>query len=168
MYIRQLGEPDIAAFQALRRKSLEESPEAFGESMADFEGKSVEGVADMLHHHGRGDFVLGAFVSNELVGVIGFYKHAQGKMAHKGTLWGAYVDPSKRCQGIGSSLLKSAIAKAALIPGLRQLNLTVVVDNVVASRLYEREGFKVTGRETDALFVDGRYIDEFFMQKPLV
>jgi RimJ/RimL family protein N-acetyltransferase len=165
--IRQLSESDTAAFRALRHMGLRESPDAFGESLADFEAKSTEQVADMLNHHGRGDFVLGAFIANDLVGVIGFYTYAHEKMAHKGSIWGAYVNPSNRSQGIGRSLLKSAVGKAALIPGLRQLNLTVVVDNVVAMRLYEQEGFRVAGKETAALRVGGRYIDEFFMQKSL-
>jgi RimJ/RimL family protein N-acetyltransferase len=166
--IRQLGEGDTVAFRALRHMGLQESPDAFGESIAEFEVKTVEHVAEMLNHHGRGDFVLGAFISYDLVGVIGFYTYTHAKMAHKGSIWGAYVNPSNRSQSIGRSLLKSAVGKAALIPGLRQLNLTVVVDNVVAVRLYEQEGFRVTGKETAALRVSGRYIDEFFMQKVLV
>lgn len=168
MDIRQLGERDASAFRALRRMGLLESPEAFAESTVGFEAKSIEQVADMLSHHGRGDFVLGAFVSNELVGVVGFYTYAHEKMAHKGTIWGVYVSPSGRSRGIGRSLLRSAVDKATSIPGLRQLNLTVVVDNAVAKRLYENEGFKVTGVEAAALRVNGRYVDEFFMQKALV
>jgi RimJ/RimL family protein N-acetyltransferase len=168
MDIRELSNRETAAFRALRLLGLQECPEAFGEATADFEAKNIEQVADMLSHHGHGDFVLGAFLSDELVGVIGFYTFANEKMAHKGSIWGAYVHPSHRSQGIGRSLLRSAVDKAARIPGLRQLNLTVVVDNAVAKRLYEQEGFLVTGKEMSALHVNGRYVDEFFMQKALV
>jgi hypothetical protein len=60
------------------------------------------------------------------------------------------------------------VAAAATLPGIRQLNLTVVVGNTIARRLYTKERVDVMGTEMAALFVDGCYVDECFMQKSLV
>lgn len=165
--LRQLKAGDATAFRSLRQMGLQEAPSAFGESIAEFAAKSMEQVAHMLDHHQRGDFVLGAFEAQQLVGIVGFFTHSNEKMAHKGTIWGMYVKPSHRSQRIASLLLKAAMDKAATIPGLRQLDLTVVLGNPVARRLYENAGFRVTGTETAALRVNGRDVDWYFMQKAL-
>ncbi len=165
MQIRQLTPIDLSQFRAFRLSGLEEWPEAFGESVTDFSGKSDTEVADMLSSHGRGDFVLGCFVDDSLVGAVGFFTHPFEKMAHKGTIWGMYVEPEQRGRGIGRSLLKAAIAKASALPKISQIDLTVVTDSGAANKLYVSEGFEVTGTEKSAMIVNGRQCDWHFMQR---
>ena len=165
--IRPLLSADIEQFSALRMLGLEESPESFGESSSDFVAKADCQLTDMLDPHSHGDFVLGAFEAQALVGVIGFFTHSLEKMAHKGTIWGTYVTPAHRKEGIGRSLLRAAIDKVKSLPDIRQIDLTVVVDNVAAKELYLSERFEVRGTEIAALCVNGRFCDEHFMQLQL-
>jgi len=146
---------------------LDESPESFGESSSDFVAKADCQLSDMLDPHAQGDFVLGAFESQSLIGVIGFFTHSLQKMAHKGTIWGTYVDPAHRQQGIGRALLSAAIDRVKSLPDIRQIDLSVVVDNVAAKELYLSEHFEVRGTEIAALCVNGRFCDEHFMQLQL-
>ncbi|MDM8521586.1 GNAT family N-acetyltransferase [Anaerolineales bacterium HSG6] len=51
--------------------------------------------------------------------------------------------------------------------GIQRLELTVMVDNHAASAVYHRMGFEIEGFRRQALLVDGRYVDEYYMAKIL-
>lgn len=51
--------------------------------------------------------------------------------------------------------------------GITRLELTVMCPNNVAKHLYEKNGFVVEGTKKNAMFVDGKYVDEFYMAKLL-
>lgn len=173
MNIRLLSHDDTNIFRALLIEAVHESPSAFDESIIEITEKSFAEFADELSSHECGDFVLGAFdEANHLMGIVGFYRTAHGKKSHKGTLWGMYVTPANRQQGVGCALITSAIQRAKQVSGVLQLNLSVVKSNEPAKRLYESQGFQIYGVEQNAIHVDGTYLDEELMylslsQEPL-
>ncbi len=69
-------------------------------------------------------------------------------------------------QGIGSRLFQE-MERWARQRGFRRLELTVMVHNQRALALYLRQGFMIEGLRRQALFVDGRYVDEYYMAKLL-
>lgn len=69
--------------------------------------------------------------------------------------------------GIGQAMIGYMSELAANI-GWSQMDLEVVADNEQAIRVYEKCGFKETGRRHNALrFDDGTYHDEILMYKEL-
>ncbi|MCD6026152.1 MAG: GCN5-related N-acetyltransferase [Solimicrobium sp.] len=165
MNIRLLNSDDITIYREFRIQAIHESPHSFGESAVEVTKKSLASFSAQLQSHGRGDFVLGAFdEATHLTGVVGFYRAIPSNLSHKGTLWGMYVAPGKRHQGIGSTLVTAAIERAGNLPGILSINLCVTASNVAARRLYESKGFQVYGIEPKALCIDGVYFDEVLMQ----
>jgi ribosomal protein S18 acetylase RimI-like enzyme len=75
--------------------------------------------------------------------------------AHTGVL-GMGILPDFRRQGIGTRLIRSAIASAAVI-GLHRVELTVRESNTGAIELYKKVGFETEGLSRDAVQVDGAY-----------
>lgn len=73
---------------------------------------------------------------------------------------------SYRGQNIGTKLFED-LEKWALENNITRLELTVVVHNEVAIRLYKKRGFKIEGLKEKSLLVDGRYVDEYYMAKIL-
>jgi RimJ/RimL family protein N-acetyltransferase len=69
-------------------------------------------------------------------------------------------------QGIGTQLF-TILEAWALEHHLHRLELTVMVHNERAIRLYQKMGFVVEGTKQHSLFVDGAYIDEYYMAKLL-
>ena len=168
MNIRLLSHDDTNIFRALLIEAVHESPSAFAESIIEVTEKSFVEFADQLSSHECGDFVLGAFDDiNHLIGIVGFYRIVHEKKSHKGTLWGIYVTPANRQQGVGCALIAAAIARAKKLSGILQLNLSVVKSNEPARRLYESHGFQIYGVEQNAIHVDGMYLDELFMHLSL-
>lgn len=40
-----------------------------------------------------------------------------------------------------------------------------ILYNTIAKHLYEKNGFKIEGIKKNAMIIDGKYVDEFFMAK---
>lgn len=161
--IRVITETDVEAFRALRLRALMEEPEAFGASAEEFAATSLLDVAKRLQPTDDA-FVLGAFLP-DLVGMVGLVREHGQKRAHKAFIWGMYVAPEARGQGIGRSLMTAALTRAARLPGLEQVHLGVVATNAAAVALYHSLGFTSYGTESRALKLGDHYVDEELMAR---
>ena len=88
--------------------------------------------------------------------MVGLHRDHHHKAAHKVHLWGMYVAPEQRRQGVAAALLAAAIAHARTLPGVAWAHLSVSDTAPAARRLYDRAGFHCWGSEPDALRHDGR------------
>ena len=160
--LRWLTATDAAAFQSLRLDALQEAPSAFGSSYAEEKDEPLHIVAERLSPApGRG--VLGAWVDDQLVGTLGFRRKTSVKQGHQAIIWGVYVAPQQRGQGIAQAMLSEALQFAQQQRGLRQIHLGVTTSNTPALRMYEAAGFRTYGTEPAALCVDGQLLDEYLM-----
>lgn len=166
MRVFTLAPSDAPAFQALRLAGLRDHPENFGASHDKEQQQSLDAVAERLGP-GPDRAVFGAEIDGVLVGVIGVYREASQKQAHKGGIWGVYVDPAYRGKGIAAALLQRVLAFAAERDGWLQLKLSVNAANTAAIRLYASHGFVQYGLEPGALMVNGVRHDEVLMQVEL-
>lgn len=67
-------------------------------------------------------------------------------------------------QGIGTRLFQ-ALEEWRENTELKRLELTVMSHNETAVSLYKKMGFEIEGTKKKSLYIDGRYIDEFYMGK---
>jgi RimJ/RimL family protein N-acetyltransferase len=152
---------DVSRYRDIRLEALQASPESFG-STFDFEDtQALSWFSDRL----GSSTVLGAFGDGQLVGVASFALQRGQKQAHKGTLWGMYVRPTARSAGVGRRLVDAVCTLAR--HQVELIQLTVVLDNEQARRLYARLGFLEYGIERRALKQAGRYYDQVLMAKDL-
>jgi GNAT superfamily N-acetyltransferase len=164
--IRPLAAGDLAAYKALRDEMLEAHPEAFTSDAAE---ERVKEPADYLQRLGldrreRGQFVLGAWSGNRLVGAIGCERDRRRKVRHIAHVIGMMVRPELRRLGIGRELLQGLIGECRRIEGLEMLTLTVTAGNPAAVRLYEQSGFVSYGKLPRAIRLGpGEYHDKLHM-----
>jgi ribosomal protein S18 acetylase RimI-like enzyme len=155
--LRRLGPDDWAAYRALRLEALAAHPESFG---ASWEVESREPAAFFA---GRleANHVIGGWREGALVGVAGLRFNASAKQRHKATLWGMYVRPDARRQGLAAALVEAAVAAAR--GRVEEVRLAVVATNAAALALYRAAGFREYAVEPRALKVGGTYCDEVLM-----
>lgn len=156
--VRRLRVEDAASLVSLRREALEADPLAFGASIDDDRGLSLELVRTSLADHEE-QAVFGCLEGDRPIGMVGVTRASKVKRRHIGSVWGMYVTPRARSRGVGRALLDAAIQQARRW-GLVQLQLGVTETASTAQRLYERAGFRGWGREPRALHWKGRFVDE--------
>ncbi len=86
--------------------------------------------------------------------------------AHVLGIAGIAVAPDVRRAGVGAALLTAA-EELARARGARKLSLRVLGTNPAAQRLYQRLGFEIEGILRDEFAINGRYVDDVLMAKPL-
>ena len=160
--LRRLLPEDASIYRAIRLEALTNSPDAFSSTFEAEKDRPLDWFAARL----ADAFVLGAFRGLQLVGVAGFYVQPGPKHAHKGMLWGMYVQPQHRAAGVGRMLVEAIIQHARRHVEL--LQLFVVSDNAGARRLYSSLGFVEYGTERNATKYRGEYHDDVLMALPLV
>jgi ribosomal protein S18 acetylase RimI-like enzyme len=157
--VRALAAGDLDAYKALRDSMLAAHPEAFTSDAAAERGRTAQSYLPRLglDQPGDGQFVLGAWQAQRLVGALGCERDLRVKVRHIGHLIGMMVRTDLQRAGIGQLLLTAGIAAARRAQGLEMLTLTVTASNASAVRLYERAGFTRFGSLPRAIKVEGRY-----------
>lgn len=157
MNIRLLHEEDWMIWKAFRHQTLIDFPLAFSSSMEEEEKLTDQQFQDWIKRH----TIYGAFIEDQMIGSVGFFKLDCSKERHRGVLFGMNVLPAYQRRGIGDELMSSIIRHAKNY--VLQLHLTVVSSNETAVRLYQRHGFEIYGTEPRSLKVDDRFYNHHLM-----
>ena len=111
-----------------------------------------------------GDFALVAEVGGKMIANSELSRKS-GYAAHVGEI-GIAISAGYRDVGIGTEMLKTLIARGREI-GLKVIKLSVFSTNPRAKHVYEKVGFRETGRIPKEFFKDGKYVDEILMTMEL-
>jgi ribosomal protein S18 acetylase RimI-like enzyme len=161
MEIRLLKPEDVEIYRNIRLKALKDHPEAFSASYEEEIEYPIERFKNRLIEGNT--FTFGAFVHDDLVGVVTLGLEQRNKLIHRANIVGMYVDPQKRRSGIGRRLILEAMRKAKEIDFIEQIYLTVTASNQPAKKLYQTLGFQTYGIDKKALKVGNTYFDDELM-----
>ncbi|AOE61991.1 GNAT family N-acetyltransferase [Pseudomonas corrugata] len=165
MSIRRLRAGDAPAYRELMLQAYGLHPQAFTSSVSERATMPMNWWESRLTS--RFDVVLGAFVEDELAGIVGLALEPRQKARHKATLFGMYVVDAHRHHGLGQQLLEAALDEARRHTFLHLVQLTVTAGNDPALKLYQRCGFVLYGLEPMAIRVDDEYFDKIHMWREL-
>jgi len=168
LLLRRLTPADAAKYRALMLQAYTEAPDAFTSS------RSERAVLDLDWWEQRlsvaedaPELVLGAFLGTQLLAVAGLAFAQSKRTRHKAKLFGMYVAPAARAQGVAKSLIAAILAQARARSGVELVQLTVSATNPVAQNLYARCGFQPFGLEPMAVQTEHGYIDKVHMWRAL-
>jgi GNAT superfamily N-acetyltransferase len=144
--IRRLLTTDWEAFRTLRLKALRADPLAFGSTlqreMTYPEDRWRKWAESGALGSESATFVVEA-AHGRLLGMAGLFTDRS-----EYHLWGMWVSPEVRGQGLGRDLLDRVLSWAKSTNPTRAVRLDVNPVQRVAVRLYERRGFRPTGKTT--------------------
>jgi ribosomal protein S18 acetylase RimI-like enzyme len=159
--VRSLEPADAARYLEIRLRSLREEPNAF-EASADEESKVPVGDVPFrfgFSGDGSDSFVVGAFTeAGALVGIVGCTRDDPPRRRHRALLWGMYVVPEARHQGVGRALVNETIARVRAWRDVELLRLGVIESNSYARALYQSCGFETVWREPQAYKIAEGYL----------
>ncbi len=139
----QLDESDWPLWRCLRLQALEDAPDAFGSTLAQWSGVNdlEERWRDRLRSCGT---AIVCIVDQQPAGMVA----TTPPIATETELQSMWVAPQFRGSGVGDQLVV-AILDWARQHELRQVRLRVRLMNLVAQRLYQRHGFIDAGKPPD-------------------
>ena len=124
----------------------------------------VSKVEKMINQCVNGEDLLLVVVDKEnIVGFLSVQRGKTRKIKHTAYIV-VGIRQAFRGQGIGKKLF-SELDLWARENKILRLELTVMCPNNSAKNLYERNGFEIEGIKRKSIFMDGEYIDEYYMAK---
>ena len=135
--VRRVRPEEWEQLRSLRLRALADTPSAFGRSLAEEEGRPRDEWEAMARAP-----VFVAVRDGGWMGMAGCFVEAPGDLA---VIWGMWVAPEARREGIGARLLTAAL-EWAVADGAKAVRLWVSEGNAAAAELYRRAGFAPTGR----------------------
>jgi ribosomal protein S18 acetylase RimI-like enzyme len=138
MRIVRLTPEEGARLRAIRLRALQDSPDAFGTTLADEAIKPIPSWSQAIAD-------LPTFVAVDEEQDVGMVRAAfDARRGDTGWLISMWVAPEARRRGIGEMLVGVVIAWAEA-NGIHRLLLDVADDNAAAIALYARAGFQPNG-----------------------
>ncbi|MGH6952215.1 MAG: GNAT family N-acetyltransferase [Vitreimonas sp.] len=162
LHVRQLTGADLAAYRALHRFGIEESPSGFIDVVESDAARPDAEVAAMLKR-GEG---WGVFDGERLVGKLVADALPYPSLARTFWLRAVYIHPDARGTGASGRLIRAAL-EAANARGASRMALWVHAANSHAQALYERIGFRECGRIPQGISIDGELVDDVLMSMAL-
>lgn len=161
--IRVLGEKDAPHWWNLRLEALQGDALAFGRTVEEHQATPVSVIESRLRDTETGNFTLGAWQAESLVGAATFVRETAPLVRHQGHIYAVYVSPSVRGRRVGRQLMESLISRAMADPSLDQILLAVSETQDVAHKLYLSCGFRDYGKLPGARRFGDRQVAEYFM-----
>lgn len=157
--IRCLTAEDVRSYRDIRLESLQTAPDAYASS---YEEESVQNDTFFIGRIEDGG-TFGCFSNDVLIGVSGYFVNKHIKCAHVAAIWGVYLKPEYRGQGLATHLLERVIA--SLPDSIEQVRLSAGRHNDAARALYRKAGFVEYGLKERVLKIDAQYYDNILMVK---
>src|SRR4051794_10963517 len=127
--VRPAADDELDALYRVRLRSLAEDPDAFDQTVADAEAKGVEPLAEILALAAIDrELVLFGEVDGEVAGLVFGSRSRRPRSQHRARLWGMWVAPQARGQGLGLALVSEAVAWCRR-RGVEMVDLWVVTDH---------------------------------------
>ena len=152
----------------MRQRHLEVDPQSVGTLAKDFKKAPREMVESMLKFEASPstDFILGAFLEEELIGMLGFKREVRkGSTLHKGTAWGFFVVPEQRNLGVGRKLVAEALEEIKQYEWCEMIRVMITTTDTAAIKIAEVFGFERYGTEKKSLKINGNYFDDHYYNK---
>ena len=131
---------------------------------ADERPNDINRVKAMINQSINGDNLL--LIATEDDNIIGFLSAQRGiirKIKHTAYIV-VGIREKFRGKGIGKKLF-CELDLWAKENNISRLELTVICPNSMPKQLYEKNGFEVEGTKRNSIFMNGKYIDEYYMSK---
>lgn len=165
MLIRAAIREDAEQIIAVIKNAEESNFMLFGPGERKLETEQFTKFIENINNNSHSDLFI-AEMEQRVVG----YLIVQGNNMPSRVSYRAYIvvgiHSDFRGQKIGTALFNH-LDDWAKEKGMHRLELTVMENNTAGITLYKKMGFEIEGTKRHSLYVDGEYMDEYYMSKLL-
>lgn len=164
--LRKLVPEDAAELLSLQHQLDQETSYMLLEP--DERQTGLQQVKEMLESFAKADhsIFMGAESDGGLVGFLSVRSGSVKRNRHCAYIVVGILEQYQG-MGIGSSLFRE-LDTWAVDSGVVRLELTVMTHNQRALALYTNSGFEREGTKKKSLYIDGQWVDEYYMSKLIV
>ena len=119
----------------------------------------------MMAEPAEGDYMLLAFVDDEIAGHAGLHPTSKSPRRAHARMLGMAVQKRFQGKGVGTTLMRALLDLADKWLPVTRLELTVFTENERAIALYRKFGFEIEGTHKAYALRDGRYADTYSMAR---
>ena len=163
MWIERLDASHALAYRELMLEAYDRHPQAFTSSVRERATMPLSWWEAQLEDELSA--IFGAFVDDQLAGIVGLAFEPWDEAQHKATLFGLYVPQAFRGHALGEHLIQAVVSLAEEEPEIKVIELTVSAGSKAALALYRRCGFEQSGLEDCAIRVGEDYYDRVHMRR---
>lgn len=165
--IGQLPPQEWKKYKEIRLLSLQNEPTAFSSTYEDVAKEENKQWKERLVNSNKKEssIVLFAKDGKKIIGMIAGFWDKRKKIKHIAHIYGTYVDPKYRNQGIGEKLMHSIISELKNIKQIKKIKTEVNAKNIPAYNLYKKNGFRIIGKAEKELCVNDEFYDVVLMEQ---
>ncbi|WP_155592184.1 GNAT family N-acetyltransferase [Lysinibacillus cavernae] len=162
MFIREADRNDSEQIIAVMTNAEASNFMLFGPGERNLAPEKFVKYIDNLHHSSHSALFV-AEIDEKVVAYLIVQGNEPSRIAHRAyVVIGIHSD--YRGRKIGTALFKH-VEDWAKDNGIHRLELTVMENNEAGVALYKRMGYDIEGTKRDSLYVDGQYVNEYYMSK---
>ena len=167
--ISQLNPEEWRKYKDIRLKALKTNPTAFLNTYADALTYPDEKWRTQLEQSQKGEEIRILFAKDDekIIGMNAFHWSPKPVIKHIAQIFGVFISPEYRGQGVGRILMQEVISEIKKNPQFIKITLGVNAENSSALKLYESCGFKVVGKHAKELKFGEKFCDELMMEMML-
>ncbi|MDM5246727.1 GNAT family N-acetyltransferase [Lysinibacillus sp. G4S2] len=162
MLIREAKIEDAEQIIAVMKNAEESNFMLFGPGERQLEAEQFTRFIENINNSSHSALFI-AEIDQTVVGYLIVQGSTPSRLSHR-----AYIvigiHSEYRGRKIGTALF-GHLDDWAKEKGIHRLELTVMVSNTAGIALYKKMGFEVEGTKRHSLYVDGEYMDEYYMSK---
>ncbi len=149
--VRPVRLHEARALWQVRLQALREDGDSFDQTWQTARSQGVGPIVALLREvRDRRAFVAVAETRGRLVGLAMLSRSPRPRSQHRARLWGMWVAPEGRRQGVGQQLVDTTVDWCRQ-QDVEMVDLWVVTSHGGAIRLYEQAGFRVCGTARDGM-----------------
>ncbi len=159
--IIKLRPNDWSLLRDIKLRSLKDEPTAFSTTYEELAACEEGFWREQLDN----PWYLFARQDSKIIAMGYAEREEDGKNKHIAMLHGVYVVPESRGHHVGRRLIERLLEELKNDPHLIKVELFVGARQDVALKMYESFGFQKVGKLDKEVFYEGKYYDEYLMQK---
>ncbi|MGY3186073.1 N-acetyltransferase family protein [Lysinibacillus sp. TE18511] len=164
MFIREAKIEDAEQIVAVIKNAEESNFMLFAPGERQLEAEQFTRFIENIYKNNHSALFI-AEIDQTVVGYLIVQGSTPSRLSHRAYIV-VGIHSDFRGRKIGTALF-GHLDNWAKEKGMHRLELTVMVNNIAGIALYKKMGFEVEGTKRHSLYVDGEYMDEYYMSKLL-